>query len=109
MYGKGIIGSDGDMEGNAALMNPYVFRSCFVTETKRINAALRLCKKYFLRSTRAGSLQWGTALVACVFLNWHAPVPSVKGVVSHPRHICSRRYSRMKRYAAKVLVPAWPR
>jgi dienelactone hydrolase len=42
MYGKGIIGSDGDMEGNAALMNPYAADRALLRQ--RINAALACVK-----------------------------------------------------------------
>jgi len=38
MYGKGIFGSDGDMEGNAALMNPFAADRALLRQ--RIKAAL---------------------------------------------------------------------
>ena len=38
MYGKGIYGSDGDAEGNAALMNPYFSDRALLR--RRMNAAL---------------------------------------------------------------------
>ncbi len=38
MYGKGIFGSDGDMEGNAALMNPFASDRALLRQ--RIKAAL---------------------------------------------------------------------
>ena len=38
MYGKGIFGSDGDMEGNAALMNPFASDRALLR--RRIKAAL---------------------------------------------------------------------
>lgn len=43
MYGKGIIGRDGDTEGNAALMNPYA--SDRVLLRQRINAALNAVRE----------------------------------------------------------------
>jgi len=43
MYGKGIVGSDGDMEGNAALMN--LFASDRALLRQRIRAALDCVKK----------------------------------------------------------------
>lgn len=42
MYGKGIVGSDGDMEGNATLMNPFASDRTLLRQ--RINAALDCVK-----------------------------------------------------------------
>jgi dienelactone hydrolase len=44
MYGKGIVGRDGDTEGNAALMNPYA--SDRVLLRQRINAALNAVRDF---------------------------------------------------------------
>jgi dienelactone hydrolase len=38
MYGKGVFGADGDVEGNSALMNPFATDRALLR--KRINAAL---------------------------------------------------------------------
>ncbi|SFM04882.1 dienelactone hydrolase family protein [Nitrosomonas communis] len=43
MYGKGIFGRDGDIEGNAALMNPYANDRALLRQ--RINAALQAVRQ----------------------------------------------------------------
>ena len=43
MYGKGVFGADGDMEGNGALMSPFATDRALLRQ--RINAALHAARK----------------------------------------------------------------
>ena len=43
MYGKGIVGADGDMEGNGALMSPFAADRALLRQ--RINAALHAARE----------------------------------------------------------------
>ncbi len=43
MYGKGVFGADGDVEGNSALMNPYFTDRALLRQ--RINAALQAVRQ----------------------------------------------------------------
>ncbi len=43
MYGKGIFGADGDIEGNSALMNPFATDRILLRQ--RINAALKAARE----------------------------------------------------------------
>lgn len=79
MYGKGIIGSDGDMEGNAALMNPYALDRALLRQ--RINASLECVKNLpQVDSSRVAAM--GYCFGGMCVLELARSGADVKGVVS---------------------------
>jgi dienelactone hydrolase len=79
MYGKGIVGSDGDMEGNAALMNPFASDRALLRQ--RISAALD-CVNKLLRVDSTKVAAMGYCFGGMCILELARSGAAVNGVVS---------------------------
>jgi len=79
MYGKGVFGSDGDVEGNAALMNPLASDRALLR--RRINAALT-CVRQQPQVDGEGVAAMGYCFGGMCVLELARSGADVKGVIS---------------------------
>ena len=99
MYGKGIFGRDGDVDGNAALMHPYANNRALLRQ--RINAALLAVRKLpQVDATRVAAM--GYCFGGMCVLELARSGADVKGVISI-HGILARDYITNEKISAKVL------
>ncbi|SDW35263.1 dienelactone hydrolase family protein [Nitrosomonas communis] len=99
MYGKGIFGRDGDVDGNAALMHPYASNRALLRQ--RINAALLAVRKLpQVDATRIAAM--GYCFGGMCVLELARSGADVKGVISI-HGILARDYITNETISAKVL------
>ncbi|WP_430232498.1 dienelactone hydrolase family protein [Nitrosomonas communis] len=99
MYGKGIFGRDGDVDGNAALMHPYASDRALLRQ--RINAALLAVRKLpHVDATRVAAM--GYCFGGMCVLELARSGADVKGVISI-HGILARDYITNEKISAKVL------
>lgn len=99
MYGKGIYGRDGDTEGNAALMNPFMSDRALLR--RRINAALPAVRKLPpVDATRIAAM--GYCFGGMCVLELARSGADVKGVISIHGLLASGNVAN-KKMSAKVL------